>query len=313
MLTRLKRICFIGLLVVLSDASNDALSNEQTSLFEQFDLEQTWTKKHRLATDILANPDLPNLQRVTIYSDLAELAFTQSDLVNALKYFKLLEANSTLKEQPKLYFRAIKMQGVVLYYQGLVQQAVVDYNRALNIAITLKSPIKQANLLSNIGLAYFDMYNMELALDYYQQAKVIYEKEGSAQDKADILHNIAGIYIRLSRYESALEMYREVLKVFQELGDDDGVAQVYGNMGVAYTESRQYKLALHYNQLALRYYQSVNNAFQLSIKHTNLATINLKLNKFDVAFYHANAGQQFALEADNKSLLAAALHVMSIV
>ena len=169
MLTRLKRICFIGLLVVLSGASNDALSNEQTSLFEQFDLEQTWTKKHRLATDILANPDLPNLQRVTIYSDLAELAFTQSDLANALKYFKSLEANSTLKEQPKLYFRAIKMQGVVLYYQGLVQQAVVDYNRALNIAITLKSPIKQANLLSNIGLAYFDMYNMELALDYYQQ------------------------------------------------------------------------------------------------------------------------------------------------
>ena len=313
MLTRLKRICFIGLLVVLSGASNDALSNEQTSLFEQFDLEQTWTKKHRLATDILANPDLPNLQRVTIYSGLAELAFTQSDLANALKYFKLLEANSTLKEQPKLYFRAIKMQGVVLYYQGLVQQAVVDYNRALNIAITLKSPIKQANLLSNIGLAYFDMYNMELALDYYQQAKVIYEKEGSAQDKADILHNIAGIYIRLSRYESALEMYREVLKVFQELGDDDGVAQVYGNMGVAYTESRQYQLALHYNQLALRYYQSVNNAFQLSIKHTNLATINLKLNKFDVAFYHANAGQQFALEADNKSLLAAALHVLSTV
>ncbi|MBL0687949.1 MAG: tetratricopeptide repeat protein [Pseudoalteromonas sp.] len=313
MLTQLKRICFIGFLAVLSSASNDALSNEQPSLFEQFNLEQAWPEKHRLATDILSNPDVPNLQRITIYSDLAELAFTQSDLANALKYFKLLETNSTLKDQPKLFFRAIKMQGVVLYYQGLVQQAVVDYSRALNIAIALKSPIKQANLLSNIGLAYFDMYNMELALDYYQQAKVIYEKEGSAQDKADILHNIAGIYIRLSRYESALEMYREVLKVFQELGDEDGVAQAYGNMGVAYTESRQYQLALHYNQLALRYYQSVNNAFQLSTKHTNLATINLKLNKFDVAFYHANAGQQFAIEADNKSLLAAALHVLSIV
>lgn len=313
MLTRLKRICLIGLLVVLSGVSNGALSNELPSLFEQFNLAQTWSEKHRLAVDMLSNPELASIQRMTIYSDLAELAFAQSDLANALKYFKLLETNSTQKEQPKLYFRAIKMQGVVLYYQGLVQQAVVDYNRALNIAITLKSPIKQANLLSNIGLAYFDMYNMELALDYYQQAKAIYEKEGTAQDKADILHNIAGIYIRLSRYESALEMYREVLKVFQDLDDDDGVAQVYGNMAVAYTESRQYQLALHYNQLALRYYQSINNAFQLSTKHTNLATINLKLNKFDVALYHAIAGQKFAVEADNKSLLAAALHVLSTV
>ena len=79
MLTQLKRICFIGLLAVLSSASNDALSNEQPSLFEQFNLEQTWPEKHRLATDILSNPDVPNLQRITIYSDLAELAFAQSD------------------------------------------------------------------------------------------------------------------------------------------------------------------------------------------------------------------------------------------
>ena len=307
----LQRFFFVGFMAVCSIFSTLSFSVTPADLFEQFKSAESWSDKQSFASTLLAKKNLPHQQRIAIYSDLAELAFNANDLPHALEYYKLLESSITFNELPDLYFRAIKMQGVVLYYQGFVQQAVVDYSRALGLAIRLKGSLKQANLLSNIGLAYFDMYNMELALDYYQQAKLIYEKEGSAQDKADILHNIAGIYIRLSRYESALEMYREVLKVFQQLGDEDGVAQVYGNMGVAYTESKQYQLALHYNQLALRYYQSINNAFQLSTKHANLASINLHLNKFDVALYHAKAAQQFALDAGNKSLLAAALHVLA--
>lgn len=311
MLIQLKRLYFVGFFAFFSSDSFAEFENKPQSLLEQFEHAKEWTQKQQIASTLMATHDLPNMQRVAIYSALAEYAFNANDLPNAHKYYKLLEAATTLKSFPELNFHSVKMQGVVLYYQGMVQQAIVDYNRALTIAIKLNHSIKQANLLSNLGLAYFDMYNMELALDYYQQAKAIYEIAGSAQDKADILHNIAGIYIRLSRYDSALAMYREVLTLFEQLNDEDGVAQVYGNMAVAYTESKQYQLALHYNQLALRYYQSVNNAFQLSTKHTNLATINLKLNKYDVALYHANAGQQFANEAGNQSLLAAALHVLS--
>jgi two-component system, sensor histidine kinase len=311
MVSQLQPTLLIGLLVLSSTFSTLSFSNTQQNLHERLSAAESWSEKQQLASQLIAEQNLPNQQLVTIYSDLAEQAFAANDLPNALKYYKLLEQSTTFNNLPELNFRAVKMQGVVLYYQGLVQQAVVEYSRALSLAVRLKSPLKQANLLSNIGLAYFDMYNMELALDFYQRAKAIYEQDGSAQDKADILHNIAGIYIRLSRYESALEMYREVLKVFQQLGDADGVAQVYGNMGVAYSESKQYQLALHYNQLALRYYQSVNNAFQLSTKHANIATINLQLTKFDVALYHAKAAQQYAVDAGNESLLAAALHVLA--
>lgn len=311
MLGQFKHLFFIAFITVLGISPIVSFSQHQASLFEQFEQAENWSEKKIIATELLDTKSLKNQQKVAIYAAMAERAFSENDYSEAISFYKFLEQSCSLASQPEQYFRAIKMQGVVYYYQGLLQQAVVEYSRALNVATQLKNRLKQANLLSNIGLVYFDMYNMELALEHYQKAKSIYETDGSAQDKADILHNIAGVYIKLSRYDSALEIYRQVLDVFQQLDDKDGIAQAYGNMGVAYVESDRDQLALHYYQLALRYYQSINDAFQLSTRHKNLANLNLKLNKLDVAYTHAISAKEFAIKADNKSLLNTALHVLA--
>lgn len=312
MLGQFKRLLFICFIIVLGVFSQFSNAQQQVTLLEQFKLTNEWSEKQQLANQLLAT-ELTNQQQVDIYASLAERAFELSNYPQALHYYQLLEQSSTFERQPELHFRAIKMQGVVQYFQGLLQPAIISYNRALNLAVRLKSPLKQANLLSNIGLAYFNMHNMELALEHYQQAKTLYEIDGSEKDKADILHNIAGVYIRLSRYDSALEIYRQVIDVFQQLGDEEGVARAHGNMAVAYAESGRNQLALHYYQLALRYYQSVDDAYQLSVQHTNLAGINLTIGEFDAALYHAKAAQKYAKQIDNQSLRLAALQVLAKV
>jgi len=311
MLGKFKRLLFIAFITVLGVVSH--VCSAQEPLLEQFNQVDDWQQKQVIANQLLSTAQLTPQQRLAIYSTMAERAFTENDYSLALDFYQSQEQNSNINDSPEQYFRSIKMQGVVYYYQGLMNQAIKEYSRALVIAKQLNNALKQANLLSNIGLSYFDMYNMELALEHYQKAKTIYETNGNAQDKADILHNIAGVYIKLSRYDSALEFYREVLEVFQQLDDKDGIAQVYGNMGVAYVESGRYQLALHYYQLALRYYQSINDAYQLSTRHKNLANLNLKLNKIDTAYYHALAAKEFAVKADNKTLLLTALHVLAKV
>ncbi|WP_392344466.1 tetratricopeptide repeat protein [Pseudoalteromonas prydzensis] len=312
MLGQFKRLLFICFIIVLGVFSQFSNAQQQVTLLEQFKLTNEWSEKQQLANQLLAT-ELTNQQQIDIYASVAERAFELSNYPQALHYYQLLEQSSTFERQPELHFRAIKMQGVVQYFQGLLQPAIISYNRALNLAVRLKSPLKQANLLSNIGLAYFNMHNMELALEHYQQAKTLYENDGSEKDKADILHNIAGVYIRLSRYDSALEIYRQVIDVFQQLGDEEGVSRAHGNMAVAYAESGRNQLALHYYQLALRYYQSVDDAYQLSVQHTNLAGINLTIGELDAALYHAKAAQKYAKQIDNKSLRLAALQVLAKV
>lgn len=313
MLGKFKRLFFIAFITVLGVVPYVFSAERQDPLLEEFNQVTDWQQKQVIADQLLLTKQLTPQQRLAIYSTMAERAFTENDYSLALDFYQSQEQNSNINDSPEQYFRSIKMQGVVYYYQGLMNQAIKEYSRALVVAKQLNNALKQANLLSNIGLSYFDMYNMELALEHYQKAKTIYETNGNAQDKADILHNIAGVYIKLSRYDSALEFYREVLAVFQQLDDKDGIAQVYGNMGVAYFESGRHQLALHYYQLALRYYQSINDAYQLSTRHKNLANLNLKLNKIDTAYYHALAAKEFAVKADNKTLLLTALHILAKV
>ena len=278
-----------------------------TSLLEQFSQSEQWQEKQQLAKKLLNQNTTNQEQSLDIYMQLGDFALAKGNFSAAVKNYQLAEQATSFAATPKRYFLALKMQGVTYYYQGLMQQAVIAYSRALSIAKKLPEPIAEANLLSNIGLAYFDMFNMEQALKYYKEAKDIYEEHGNAQDKADILHNIAGIYIRLSSYDTALEMYRETLEIFQKLGDEDGIAQSYGNMGVAYSELGQYQLSLHYYQRALRYYQETNNAYFLSSRHANIANVYLRTGDLELALSHAEKAVEFAKSIDNKTLELAGL------
>ncbi|WP_289108111.1 tetratricopeptide repeat protein [uncultured Pseudoalteromonas sp.] len=288
-----------------------SFAQNSVSLFDEFNKEQQWDVKLTLGNALLEAKNITESQKVSVYSELADLAFSSDDFENALLYFKKLEQHTSLNYLPDMHFRAIKMQGVVFYFQGYFQQAIVEYSRAMVIVEKNNKQVELANLLSNIGLAYFEMNNMELTLEYYLKAKEIYEKKGSAQDQADILLNIAGVYIRLSRYESAILFYKEVLKVYQKLADTSGIAQVNNNLGVAYYESSQFDLALHYYQMALRYYISTNDYNKLSTQYTNLANINLILNNVDVAYEQAKLGVQNALKIANHSLELNALHALA--
>ena len=281
------------------------------SLFEQFKSEEQWEPKLQLANTLLADQSLSKKQRVAVYSALGNTALSNDNFKDSLRYFKLLEQYTSDTFFPEEHFRAIKMQGVVLFYQGLFQKAIIEYTRTLALAEKNEQLLEQANLFNNIGLAYFNMNKLGETLEFYLKAKAIYEEHGSEQDQTDILLNIAGVYIRLSRYDSAFSLYQEVLKVYKRLGDKSGIAQVYNNMGVAYRESNQFDLALHYYQLALSYYISANDYNKLSTQYTNLANANLILEKVDEAYEQAKLGEFYALKIDNHNLELNALHALA--
>jgi signal transduction histidine kinase/DNA-binding response OmpR family regulator len=304
MLIRLFVVFYCAFIIPSTAYSNDAL----LSKFEQ---PQSFDNKLELAQRLLNEATTTDTQKVAIYSSLADLAFEEGRYTNAVINFKALEDITSDTFLPEQHFRAIKMQGVVLYYQGEFQQAIIEYTRAKAIADNNAQQIEQANLLSNIGLAYFQMSNMELTLENYLNAKEIYQVKGSKQDQADILLNIAGVYIRLSRHDDALTIYREVLNVYRTLKDESGIAQVYNNIGVVYYETNKFDLSLHYYQLALRFYLSTKNYNKLSTQYNNLATTNLILNKIDVAEKQAQLALMYALKISNHSLELAALQSLA--
>lgn len=301
--------CFLFIVCFTLMASSYAQSISLS--INEFKQQQQWDVKLQLGNSLLESRSISAQEQAVVYAGLADLALSIDKYNEALNYFKLLELHTSESFLPNEHFRAIKMQGVSLFYQGFFQKAIIEYTRTLAIATKNNQRLEQANLLNNIGLAYFNMNQLVFTLEYYLKAKAIYEIEGSEQDRTDLLLNIAGVYIRLSRYGNAFSIYQNVLKIYRKLGDESGVAQVHNNMGVAYFESNQLDLALHYYQLALRYYISIQDYNRLSTQYTNLSNVNLILNKVDVAYEQAKLAEEYALKIDNHNLELNALHALA--
>ena len=131
------------------------------SLFEQFTQSQQWDEKKQLSIKLLAAPNITSDEKLEVYLQLADFALEKDNFSAAVEHYQLAATSTSFEEHPQRYFQALKMQGVTYYYQGLMQQAVSAYMRALSVARNMEQPISEANLLSNIGLAYFNMINME--------------------------------------------------------------------------------------------------------------------------------------------------------
>ncbi|TMO08848.1 ATP-binding protein [Pseudoalteromonas sp. S558] len=301
------------LFIVCSLLFIPSYGQQVTSILEELKEQKQWDAKLQLGSTLLNEQKVTPQERVVVYAELADTALSIGKYGDALNYFQLLELQTSDSFLPNEHFRAIKMQGVALFYQGLFQRAIAEYDRALDIAELKNKLLEQANLLNNIGLAYFEMHKLVMTLEYYLKAKALYEAGGSEQDQSDILLNIAGVYMRLSRYENAMNIYQDVVKIFRKIGDDLGIAIVHNNIGVAYFESNQLDLALHYYQLALRYYLSADDFNKLANQYINLANVNIALNKVDVAYEQANLAIEYALKIDNHNLELSALHALAKV
>ena len=147
MLGKLKCLLFTICCVLIAPS----YAQNSDSLFEQFKNEVQWEPKLQLANTLLANKNVSKKERVAVYSALGNSALSADNFKESLHYFKLLEKNTSDTFFPDEHFRAIKMQGVALFYQGLFQKSISEYTRTLVLAEKNEQLLEQANLLNNNG------------------------------------------------------------------------------------------------------------------------------------------------------------------
>ncbi|WP_268830986.1 response regulator [Pseudoalteromonas sp. Of5H-6] len=277
-----------------------AVSN--TSLTEritEMKLITNWQQKQILGKELLAEKKLGKEKKVDILFSLGKSAYSHNQFKDALAFLSQLELITQSEPLTDNHFTAVKLQGICNFYLGQYQQAIEFYSRALALAEQRNIPIEMANLHSNLGLAYFKNFTLDLALQNYLKADELYQEFGNAQDHADILLNISGVYIRQAAYDKAEEMLHTALKAFNELGDEYGVALAHADLGVLYTETKKPELAKASYQAAITYYEAQNDVRHLSYEYVNLALLSYSLDQLDVAEKEANFALYYAEKAQN--------------
>ncbi|WP_017219418.1 response regulator [Pseudoalteromonas sp. NJ631] len=283
----------------------NATLNDSTLAERISEVEQTtnWQQQKMLGTELLTEQNLGKTRKIELLLSLGKSAYKQNQFKDALVFLNQLELITQSDRLSDNHFSAVKVQGICYFYLGHYQQAIEFYSRALALAEQRNVPIEMANLHSNLGLAYFNSFTLDLALHNYLKADELYQEFGNAQDHADILLNISGVYIRQGAYDKAEEMLHEALNAFVELNDEYGVALAQADLGVLYTETKRPALAKASYQAAIAYYEAQNDVRHLSFEYGNLALLSYSQNQLELAEKEANFALYYAEKAQNPANL----------
>lgn len=193
-----------------------------------------------------------------------------SSMLFAEKANQLLDDRSADSTKTNIYIQL----GNVYVARGNFPMAMENYLKAKRLldntgvgkqenAPTL---LKQSELLTKIGIAYFYQKNYAQALMNYEKSLEVLEKISSrfpdikiSGNKLRLFNNIAGVHIHQSEYEKALEYYKTAIETNKEVNNEVVEASLCNNIGICYMEKKDFGLANHYFQKALSIRQKLGD------------------------------------------------------
>ncbi len=183
----------------------------------------------------------------TLLLEKSSLYYKKRDLPKALKNLELALKN--FKEENDMLNIAIcyNEMGIIQEDNGFFDQAIYNFNRALEILKELNDNSKVIKVLNNLGNAYFTIKDLEQSYNYYQEAFQISQKEDLIFDEIKSSSNLVEVLYLLNDYERIKKILARNLEFFKEDEDIYGIIQTeikYGKLyyviGEDYDESYQH-------------------------------------------------------------------------
>jgi serine/threonine protein kinase/tetratricopeptide (TPR) repeat protein len=178
------------------------------------------------------------------YIDVGKAPAALRAVAPALQYAR--DAGDTLVEAEALRLRAsiARLVGNGEESLRLVEQALelVDQTMAANKVTETgqRAPtpvlMSRATILNQRGTTLWNMGKLELSIESYAEALVIYRAIGMQRHEARALNNMGIVFAALGEYEEALAHYKSALKIDQALGERSGLALKLGNIGQCYSD-----------------------------------------------------------------------------
>lgn len=141
--------------------------------------------------------------------------------------------------------------GWAYYHLGNLGRAAKNYDEALRAQSAAGDRLGEASTRNRLGMLHFEGNNKEEARRSFLDAQSLYHELGDASGEASALSNLGALFFRLRDTARAFEYYEGALKMFRAIGDMDGEAATMMNMGSAFSDLGKDSVALDFYRGAL--------------------------------------------------------------
>ncbi|MBU2894851.1 response regulator [Colwellia sp. D2M02] len=272
---------------------------------------------------------LKELQQLFMASGLSaqqkfSVLFEQGKLLYVLTRYQeaieqALQAKAIVQEieDNSLIAKADNLLGVVYYYQGELDKALLHYQQSLAFyndkgdLNNSKTALVRANLFNNLALVFSSMGDSTNSLYHYQQAEALYQAYGSEADKVDVRFNIALLHVNLKRFGIAIGMLKETITQFNQFQDKLSAAKATAGLGIAYKYSGQYKLAEKNILEALTYFQLQGHRHDTASQFHNISAVYTSLGDYKKAQKYAEKAIVLSQQVGHQKAHAGSLQVLA--
>lgn len=186
---------------------------------------------------------------------------TQRQGVKAEEYHEVARkfldsARSVLRPDSPRLCDAVEIAGDICQAAGRYDDAVANFNDALEKALQLGSQVAAARLAAKLALLFDQRGEIELAVKGYQRALSLYEDTNDRTQHNMLLNQLGSLQKRSGDLAGAIKTYERAMQMAGVIfGDrDPEVAAAANNMAVACTEAGDFVKAenLHMQALSIR-------------------------------------------------------------
>ncbi|MBI5542624.1 MAG: tetratricopeptide repeat protein, partial [Deltaproteobacteria bacterium] len=235
--------------------------------------------------------------------EVAARAATELSLVLGARQARFSEAHtwSSLAEaaitriggNEELKANLQRTEGLVLYAEGRVSQAIEKHQQALALyEKRFPESLLLADSLNDLGAALRGDGQANEALVSFRRASSIFEKKlGPESDKVATSQNgIGNVLMSEGRFEEALAAYRQALKTFEKtLGTDHfRTVTTLNNVGVVFAEQGRFTEALPYFERVLHARETTLGPANAKVAdaHGSVGMLLVELGRLDEGWAH---------------------------
>jgi tetratricopeptide (TPR) repeat protein len=219
--------------------------------------------------------------------------------------FSAYQCFLALEDTANIIFSANTLANA-LRIQGLLADAMLYFNQALELSLQTGDTLGCANASNNVAILYRSLMLHERALENYEKAKKAYEKLGLPRQSAVTLHNIGNVYGDMDSTRLALSHLARALTMARELEDRYLENSCLTNMAYGFLRLKELGNAKEYAWLALTSAQTADDIKLQAMTLAIMGDISIAERNNQAAFnyYH----ESLAL-AESANIAATKLHI----
>ncbi|MFQ3325758.1 MAG: tetratricopeptide (TPR) repeat protein [Salibacteraceae bacterium] len=236
---------------------------------------------------------------------LAEsLVYYQSGL-NQKAYKKSLEVFSWLgsKTSKKLQGKIFNHLGNLALESELYDEAIENYNKALDIYNLLDDQERVAAVYGNMAVVFEYLDKLDLSLEYNFRALDLHEINRDSASISNAYTNIGNTYADLGEYNLCRNYFIKALRLDSISTDKRKLSADYNNLGYLYSILKDNELAVKYYTTSLKIDIQLGSSMDQCITYFNIGNIYFNSEKINASLSNTKKSYSLAKQLNSVNYL----------